>query len=99
MAEAEPAQVENAQAKNTWVRNCTPDHLRLHIGDALLVFAPLQRRQLSVDSAPDLEPLIQQGVLAASTPTSDRFDKLARLIAVLPTALAIGFVAALFLKS
>ena len=89
MAEAEPA-----QAKTTWVRNCTPDHLRLHIGDALWFFAPLQRRQLSVDSAPDLEPLIQQGVLAASTPTSDRFDKLARLIAVLPTALAIGFVAA-----
>ena len=27
--EAEPTQSENAQAKTTWVRNCTPDHLRL----------------------------------------------------------------------
>lgn len=99
MAEAEPAQSETAQAKTMWVRNCTPDHLRLHVGDALLVFAPLQRRQLSVDHTRDLEPLIQQGVLACSTPTSDRFEKLARLIEALPTALAVGFVAALLLNS
>jgi hypothetical protein len=99
MIEAEPAQPDNAPAKTTWVRNCTPDHLRLHVGDALLVFAPLQRRQLSVDGARDLEPLIQQGVLACSTPTSDRLDKLARLIEALPTALAVGFMAALLLNS
>ena len=98
MAEAEPAQSENAQAKTTWVRNCTPDHLRLHVGGTLLVFAPLQRRQLSVNSTCNLEPLVQQGVLACSTPTSDRFDKLARLIEALPVALAVGFVAALLLN-
>jgi len=96
--EAEPTQSENAQAKTTWVRNCTPDHLRLHVGGTLLVFAPLQRRQLSVNSTCDLEPLVQQGVLACSTPTSDRFDKLARLIEALPVALAVGFVAALLLN-
>jgi len=96
--EAEPAQSENAQAKTTWVRNCTPDHLRLHVGGTLLVFAPLQRRQLSVNSTCNLEPLVQQGVLACSTPTSDRFDKLARLIEALPVALAVGFVAALLLN-
>ena len=96
--EAEPAQSENAQAKTTWVRNCTPDHLRLHVGGTLLVFAPLQRRQLSVNSTCYLEPLVQQGVLACSTPTSDRFDKLARLIEALPVALAVGFVAALLLN-
>ncbi len=98
MAEAASAQSENTQAKTTWVRNCTPDHLRLHVGDALLVFAPLQRRQLSVDAARDLEPLVQQGVLACSTPTSDRSDKLARLIEALPTSLAVGFVPALLLN-
>jgi hypothetical protein len=99
MTEAKPAQPDNTPAKTTWVRNCTPDHLRLHVGDALLVFAPLQRRQLSVDGARDLEPLIQQGVLACSTPTSDRLDKLARLIEALPTALVVGFMTALLLNS
>jgi hypothetical protein len=98
MAETAPAQAASGQAKTTWVRNCTPDHLRLHVGDALLVFAPLQRRQLGVDAARDLEPLIQEGVLACSTPTSDRYDKLARVIEALPTALVVGFVAALFLN-
>ena len=90
---------DNAPAKTTWVRNCTPDHLRLHVGDALLVFAPLQRRQLGLDGARELEPLVQQGVLACSTPTSDRLDKLARLIEALPTALAVGFLVALALNS
>jgi len=99
MTEAKHAPPEDAPAKTTWVRNCTPDHLRLHVGDALLVFAPLQRRQLGVDSARDLEPLVQQGVLACSTPTSDRLDKLARLIEALPTALAVGFLVALVLNS
>ena len=94
-----PEPPNDASAKTTWVRNCTPDHLRLHVGDALLVFAPLQRRQLGVDSARDLEPLVQQGVLACSTPTSDRLDKLARLIEALPTALAVGFLVALVLNS
>lgn len=98
MAEAAPAPSANTQAKTTWVRNCTPDHLRLHVGDALLVFAPLQRRQLSVGVTRDLEPLIQEGVLACSTPTSDRSDRLARLIEALPTGLAVGFVAALLLN-
>ena len=94
-----PEPPNDASAKTTWVRNCTPDHLRLHVGDALLVFAPLQRRQLGVDSARELEPLVQQGVLACSTPTSDRLDKLARLIEALPTALAVGFLVALVLNS
>jgi hypothetical protein len=98
-AEAEPAQRENAQATTIWVRNCTPDHLRLRVGKTLLVFAPLQRRQLSVDDAHDLEPLVQEGVLALSTPISSRFDKFARLIEALPAILAVGFVAALFLNS
>ena len=43
MSEAEPAQPENTPAKTAWVRNCTQTTW-LHIGDALLVFAPLQRR-------------------------------------------------------
>ena len=94
-----PEPPNDASAKTTWVRNCTPDHLRLHVGDALLVFAPLQRRPLGVDGARDLEPLVQQGVLACSTPTSDRLDKLARLIEALPTALAVGFLVALVLNS
>ena len=94
-----PEPPNDASAKTTWVRNCTPDHLRLHVGDALLVFAPLQRRPLGVDGARDLEPLVQQGVLACSTPTSDRLDKVARLIEALPTALAVGFLVALVLNS
>jgi hypothetical protein len=52
-----------------------------------------------VDAARNLEPLIQQGVLACSTPTSDRLEKLARCIDALPTALAVGLLVALLLNS
>jgi hypothetical protein len=97
MAEANPAQ-SGAQAKTTWVRNCTPDHLRLHVGGTLLVFAPLQRRRLDVDVTRDLEPLVQQGVLDRSKSTSDANDQVARLIEALPTVLAFLFVGALMLN-